>query len=119
MGATEKQPNENVNDNDNENVNDNENECVKSAHTHTRTQEELEIERQFELFPEWCKLHAPLALAFEEPLQLEHFAWLYKQYGAKRMMQCAADLHDKEAYKTHRNAMNCWKKWIPRVNLAN
>ena len=93
--------------------------CEKNAHTHTRTQEELEIERQFELFPKWCKEHAPLALAFEEPLQLEHFAWLYKQYGAKRMMQCAADLHDKEAYKTHRNAMNCWKKWIPRVNLAN
>ena len=93
--------------------------CVKSAHTHTRTQEEIEIENVFKLFLQWCEQYAPLALAFEEPLRSDQFVWLLKTYGAPRMKQCAADLHDKEAYKTHRNAMNCWKKWIPRVNLAN
>ena len=86
--------------------------------THTRTQEELELERQYELFGPWCEKHAPLALSFADPLTFEQFAWLYKTYGANRMKQCAADLHDKEAYKTHRNAMNCWKSWIKRINLA-
>ena len=110
-------PNENVNDN--ENVNENDNECVsKDAHTHTRTQEELEIERQYWLFGPWCEKHAPLSLSFAEPLTFAQFAWLYRNYGANRMKQCAADLHDKEAYKTHRNAMNCWKSWIKRINLA-
>lgn len=93
--------------------------CEEGARTHTHTQEEIEIEKQFEFFPEWCKQHAPLANAFEEPLRLDQFAWLYRNYGAQRMKQCAADLHDKEAYKNHRNAMNCWKKWITRVTLAN
>lgn len=110
-------PNENVNDNDNVNENVNDNECV-SKDAHTRTQEELEMERQFGLFGPWCEKHAPLSLSFVEPLTLEQFAWLYKTYGANRMKQCAADLHDKEAYKTHRNAMNCWKSWIKRINLA-
>ncbi len=94
--------------------------CVsKDAHTHTRTQEELELERQFKLFEPWCEKYAPMALAFTDPLTFEQFAWLYKTYGPNRMKQCAADLHDKEAYKTHRNAMNCWKNWIKRINLAS
>ena len=87
--------------------------CENKAHTHTPTREE----KSFEDFVLWCKAKAPLSLAFTEPLELEHFVWLYRRYGAERMKECASDLHNKEAYKSNRNAMNVWKKWIEKVQL--
>lgn len=93
----------------------NSNQCVseKNAHAPTPTHEE----EKFKQFNEWCKVHAPLSLAFTEPLTLEHFVWLYRKYGGERMKNCASDLHNKEAYKTNRNAMNVWKRWIEKVQL--
>lgn len=91
------------------------NQCVseKNAHAPTPSREE----EKFKQFNEWCKVHAPLSLAFTEPLTLEHFVWLYRKYGGERMKNCASDLHNKEAYKTNRNAMNVWKRWIEKVQL--
>lgn len=93
----------------------NSNQCVseKNAHAPTPSREE----EKFKQFSEWCKVHAPLSLAFTEPLTLEHFKWLYNKYGGERMKNCASDLHNKEAYKTNRNAMNVWKRWIEKVQL--
>lgn len=93
----------------------NSNQCVseKNAHAPTPTREE----EKFRQFNEWSKVHAPLSLAFTEPLTLEHFVWLYRKYGGERMKNCASDLHNKEAYKTNRNAMNVWKRWIEKVQL--
>lgn len=85
----------------------------KNAHAPTPSREE----EKFKQFSEWCKVHAPLSLAFTEPLTLEHFKWLYNKYGGERMKNCASDLHNKEAYKTNRNAMNVWKRWIEKVQL--
>jgi hypothetical protein len=92
--------------------------CEECAPAHAPTQEEAHLKKLFSDFDTWCSAHAPLSQNFPEPLTFEQFAWLYKNYGNKRMMQCAVDIHDKEAYKTHRNAMNVWKKWIPKVSLA-
>lgn len=87
--------------------------CENNAHTHTLTREE----ERFNSFIGWSKTYAPLSLAFTEPLNLEHFIWLYRKYGAERMKECASDLHNKEAYKANRNAMNVWKRWIEKVHL--
>ena len=93
----------------------NSNQCVseKNAHAPTPSREE----DKFKQFTEWCKVNAPLSLAFTEPLKCEHFVWLYRKYGAERMKNCASDLHNKEAYKGNRNAMNVWKRWIEKVQL--
>ena len=87
--------------------------CEKNAHAPTPTHDE----EKFKQFTEWCKVNAPLSLAFTEPLKCEHFVWLYRKYGAERMKNCASDLHNKEAYKGNRNAMNVWKRWIEKVQL--
>ena len=106
--------NDNDNDNDNVNVNDNVNEsvCDKShnnAHTHTHA-------KKFENFIIWCEAVAPLALLFKEPLTVEDFAWLYDKYGAPKVKQCAADLHNKEAYKKNRRAITAWKAFITKIS---
>ena len=94
-------------------INSNQESVCEKTHTHTPTREE----KSFKDFVLWCKAKAPLSLAFTEPLELEHFVWLYRKYGANRMKECASDLHNKEAYKSNRNAMNVWKKWIENVKL--
>lgn len=83
--------------------------CEKRAPARTH-EEEI-----FDKFLKWAEALAPLSLRFAEPLQLDGFVWLYSKYGGKRMKQCAADMHSKEAYKRNRNALNTWKKWIERV----
>lgn len=94
-------------------INTNQESVSENAHTQALTPEE----ELFEKFISWCKVFAPLSLAFKEPLTLEHFIWLLRNYGAERMKNCASDIHNKEAYKTNRNAMNVWKRWIEKVNL--
>ena len=97
-----------------------EKECVcENAHTHTRTREEEEIfenlEKSFESFRNWCDDKAPLANAFAEPLTIEGFRWLYNKYGAERLKQCAADIHNKSAPAKNRNALNTFKKFISKL----
>ena len=89
----------------------------ENAHppTHSPTREE----KLFEEFTFWCEQNARLSLAFIEPLRLDHFVWLLKTYGIVKMRYCASDLHNKEAYKSNRNAMNVWKKWIEKVQLPS
>jgi hypothetical protein len=102
----------NDNVNDNVNVNDNESVCDKShnnAPTHTHA-------KKFENFIVWCEAVAPLALLFKEPLTVEDFAWLYDKYGAPKVKQCAADLHNKEAYKKNRRAITAWKAFITKIS---
>ena len=103
---------ENENENENENVNENESVCDKShnnAPTHTHA-------KKFENFNIWCEAVAPLALLFKEPLTVEDFAWLYDKYGAPKLKQCAADLHNKEAYKKNRRAITAWKAFITKIS---
>ena len=99
------------NDNDNENVNDNESESERKKRALARAHEE-EI---FYQFLEWCKVYAVDSLRFTEALTLQGFVWLYTKYGAEKMKQCASDLHNKGAYKTNKNALNCWKRWIAKL----
>ena len=98
-----------VNDNVNVNVNDNESECE------TRTPALTHEEKIFNQFLEWSAAYAPDSLRFKEPLELRHFVWLCGKYGAQKMKDCASDLHNKGAYKTNKNAMNCWKRWIAKL----
>ena len=56
-------------------------------------------------------------LLFQEPLNADEFDWLFKKYGAARLKQCAADIHNKEAYLKNRNALNTFKLWIRNVKL--
>ena len=86
---------------------------------HTPTHSPTREEKLFEEFTSWCEHNARLSLAFTEPLRLDHFVWLLKTYGITKMRYCASDLHNKEAYKTNRNAMNVWKKWIEKVQLPS
>jgi hypothetical protein len=105
----------NDNVNDNVNVNDNESVCDKShnnAPTHTLTHEE-EI---FNQFNEYCRVVAPLAIAFKEPLSLKDFEWLYKTFGSARIKKCAEELHNKEAYKKNRRAITAWKAFIGKIS---
>ena len=98
--------------NENENVNDNESVCDKShnsAHAHTHA-------KKFENFKIWCEAVAPLSLAFKEPLTVEDFAWLYDKYGAPKVKQCAAELHNKEAHKKNRRAITAWKAFIGKIS---
>lgn len=85
--------------------------CENKAHTLTR-EEEL-----FSNFLEWCKVNAPLSLAFKEPLTLNCFLWLYKTYGATKLKYCASDIHNREAHQSNRNANNTYKRWIEKVQL--
>ena len=105
----------NDNVNDNVNVNVNESVCDKShnnAPTHTLTHEE-EI---FHNFIAWCEKNAPLANRFTEPLDFEQFKWLSLTYGGARCQQCAAELHNKEAYKKNRRAITAWKAFITKIS---
>ena len=113
QNETKKNQTVTYNDNDNVNVNVNVNEsvCDKShnnAPTHT-------LAEKFENFKIWCEAVAPLALNFKEPLTIENFEWLYNTYGAKKLQQCAADLHNKEAHKSNRRAISAWKKFMANI----
>lgn len=99
----------------NSNQNKSSESVCENAHAPTPSREE----KIFEEFNDWCEQHAPLSLAFIEPLRLNHFVWLLKTYGLLKMQYCASDLHNKEAYKSNRNAMNVWKKWIEKVQLPS
>lgn len=88
-----------------------EREGEEKTHAPTRSPEE-EI---FEKFKKWSECYAPASLLFAEPLTLEQFLWLHRRYGAAKLKQTASDLHNKEAHKQNRNAMNAWKRWIEFV----
>lgn len=88
--------------------------CENNAHTQAHA---FTAEDSFKSFLRWSEKEAPLSLAFKEPLSLDNFIWLHQHYGMLRIKECAHDIHNKEAYKTNRNAMNVWKKWIENVRL--
>lgn len=106
LNNPEKTPNEN----ENENVNENEKESERKRALARTHEEEV-----FNHFISWCKVYAADSLRFTEPLTLEGFVWLCSKYGAEKMKQCASDLHNKGAYKTNKNALNCWKRWIAKL----
>lgn len=104
----------NVNDNVNVNVNDNESVCDKShnnAPTHTLTHEE-EI---FNNFISWCEEHAPSVNKFREPLTLDQFVWLASTYKTPLLKRCAAELHNKDAYKKNVRAITAWKSFMAKI----
>lgn len=103
---------DNDNENVNVNVNDNVNEsvCDKShnnAHAHAQ-----EI---FEKFISWCEENAPSVNRFKEPLTLEHFIWLASTYKTPQLKRCAAELHNKEAYKKNVRAITAWKSFMSKI----
>lgn len=114
-----KQPdNDNDNETDNVNVNVNENEDVSesvcenvqnSAHTPSQPHVPTQEEELFKKFQSWLTVYAPTVPLFQEPLDAAGFDWLYKKYGGARLKQCAADIHNKEAYLKNRNALNTFK----------
>ncbi len=120
-----KQP-DNDNVNETENVNDNKNENVSEsvcdngqsdAHAHPQTHVLTPEEEIFKKFQSWLTVYAPTVMLFQEPLDAAGFDWLYKKYGGARLKQCAADIHNKEAYLKNRNALNTFKLWIRNVKI--
>lgn len=81
------------------------------SETHALTHEE-EI---FNQFNEYCRVVAPLAIAFKEPLSFKDFEWLYNTYGSARIKKCAEELHNKEAHKKNRRAITAWKAFIEKI----
>ena len=113
---------DNVNDNNNENKNENASESVcengqNASHTHAQQHVPTQEEELFNKFQSWLTVCAPTVLLFQEPLNAAEFDWLFKKYGAARLKQCAADIHNKEAYLKNRNALNTFKLWIRNVKL--
>lgn len=114
---------ENINDNKNENASVCESVCENeparrsaSMHPHApaHTPEEEDLFSKFQL---WLANAASTVLLFEEPLKIGQFLWLYNTYGAERLKQCAADMHNKNAYLRNRNALNTFKSWIRLVKV--
>ena len=83
-----------------------------NAHTCEDTQEDS----IFSKFINWCKYYAPLAIQFKEPLTEEQFNRLYQIFGAKKLKQCAKELHNKEACLRLRNAEITWIDWLQRIH---
>ena len=114
LGGRPKKPQENPektpNENENVNVNENEKESERKRALARTHEEEV-----FNHFISWCKVYAADSLRFTEPLTLEGFVWLCSKYGAEKMKQCASDIHNKGAYRTNKNALNCWKRWIAKL----
>jgi|GEM_PF-4671643 len=111
---------ENVNDNNNENVSESESVCdngQSDAHAHTQPHIPAPEEEIFKKFQSWLTVYAPTVMLFQEPLDAAGFDWLYKKYGGARLKQCAADIHNKEAYLKNRNALNTFKLWIRNVKM--
>lgn len=115
---------DNVNDNDNKNENKNENasESVcengqNATHAHPQPHVLTPEEELFNKFQSWLTVCAPTVLLFQEPLDAVGFDWLFKKYGAARLKQCAAYIHNKEAYLKNRNALNTFKLWIRNVKI--
>ena len=109
---------ENVNDNENKNENVSESVCENGQNaSHTRAQPHVLTpeEEIFKKFQSWLTVCAPTVLLFQEPLDAAGFDWLFKKYGGARLKQCAADIHNKEAYLKNRNALNTFKLWIRNV----
>lgn len=97
--------------NNNNNNNNNNSECESDNDAHPLTREE-EI---FRSFNEYCRVSAPLAIAFKEPLSLKDFEELYNTYGSARIKKCAEELHNKEAYKKNRRAITAWKAFMQKI----
>jgi len=113
---------DNVNDNNNENKNENVSESAcengqNASHTHAQPQVLTPEEELFNKFQSWLTVCAPTVLLFQEPLNAAEFDWLFKKFGAVRLKQCAADIHNKEAYLKNRNALNTFKLWIRNVKM--
>lgn len=113
--------NENVNENKNEKVNEkaceseSEVACTPAhAPTPAFTPEEKDF---FSKYQSWLTVNAPTVMLFQEPLRIDQFLWLHRTYGAQRLKQCSADIHNKEAYLRNRNAFNTFKLWIKTVKL--
>lgn len=110
--------NENGNVNENSNVNAGESVCEDAASAHACTPAPTPEEKElFNRFQSWLTVYAPTVLLFTDPLQPDQFMWLYNTYGGARLKQCAADIHNKEAYMSNRNALNTFKSWIKRVKM--
>lgn len=97
------------NNNNNNGIIKNNSECEDNNGAPTHTHE------GFLSFLDFCKEKAPLALAFEEPLTVEVFDYLVAKYGLYSVQCCASDIHNKEAFKTNRNANNVFKRWIKNI----
>lgn len=106
---------DNENENENDNVNDNENEC--ECETRTPAQALSPEEDLFNKFQAWLRVYAPTVVYFTEPLQCDEFIWLHRKYGAEKLKQCAAEMHNKEAYLKNRKALTVFKSWIKNVKL--
>lgn len=87
--------------------------CENNAHTHTLTPEE----KGFRDFKIWCEKNAPQSLKFKYPLTLECFVELHTKYGAKKVMRCAADIHNKNAHQTNSDANCTFRQWIENVKI--
>ena len=116
------------NDNETDNVNDNENKNENvsesrsdngqnATHAHPQPHVLTPEEELFNKFQSWLTVCAPTVLLFQEPLDAVGFDWRFKKYGAARLKQCAADIHNKEAYLKNRNALNTFKLWIRNVKI--
>lgn len=91
-----------------------ENKREGDAHAHAST--EVLEDNLFVKFLSWCETFAPLSLQFKEPLTESQFTNLHARYGAKKLKDCALDLHNKEACYSMRNAAITWDRWLKQIH---
>lgn len=83
------------------------------AHTHEEaphTQEEIVLGK----FEKFCANQTPTLLEFEEPMTAPQLAELRKKYNYNDnlIMECARQMHNKNAYLTNRSAYLTMRKWL-------
>ena len=104
---------EKVNENENENVDVNVNENVEvEADVDTSapplTHEELVLVG----FNNWCLEYTPTLLQFAEPMTAAQIASLRQKYSDSQIKECAAQMHNKNAFQNNRSAYLTMRKWI-------
>ena len=97
--------NVNVNVNVNENV---EREADVDTSAPPLTHEELVLIG----FNNWCLEYTPTLLQFAEPMTASQIASLRQKYSDSQIKECAAQMHNKNAFQNNRSAYLTMRKWI-------
>ena len=63
-------------------------------------------------FNNWCLEYTPTLLQFAEPMTAAQIASLRQKYSDSQIKECAAQMHNKNAFQNNRSAYLTMRKWI-------
>ncbi len=68
--------------------------------------------KSLELFENWARQHTPTLLEFTEPMTALQLAELRAKHSDRAILECAGQMHNKNAHQSNRSAFLTMRKWL-------